>query len=114
MPSGAQEDVAREMEREYLQEKLQVLADELEFRDRELAALRTMRTSREDTLISAGSWALPPERGPDRLPSELPPRDPEQDLELQVTSLLITQAHSCVVIAWGTGGACLMQTMCNP
>ena len=30
------------MEREYLQEKLQVLADELEFRDRELAALRSM------------------------------------------------------------------------
>ncbi|KAK9821387.1 hypothetical protein WJX74_007412 [Apatococcus lobatus] len=79
-----QEDVAREMEREYLQEKLQVLADELEFRDRELAALRTTHPIREETLISAGSWGFPQERTPDRLPSDLPPRDPEQDLELQI------------------------------
>ena len=81
-----QEDVAREMEREYLQEKLQVLADELEFRDRELAALRVRRPTREETLISVGSWGFPQDRTPDRLPSDLPPRDPEQDLELQVLS----------------------------
>ena len=81
-----QEDVAREMEREYLQEKLQVLADELEFRDRELAALRVRRPTRDEALISAGSWGFPQDRTPDRLPSDLPPRDPEQDLELQVLS----------------------------
>ncbi len=75
-----QEDVAREMEREYLQEKLQVLADELEFRDRELAALRSMRASRDDSLISIGSWGLPERQASD----VTVPRDPEHDMELQV------------------------------